>query len=78
MDNNRKKGTIKLLFPDKGYGFLVPLDSRCQFDVFFHVTRYRGDTPFEELQKGQVLEYNYEVRDNGKIRATQIYESDKN
>ena len=65
-------GTIKHIFADKGYGFILPEEKGA--DVFFHVTRYCGDTPFEDLKKGQRLAYHYEVRDNGKLRATQIFE----
>lgn len=69
----RKYGTVKCLFIDKGFGFIVP-DEKGIADVFFHITRYQGDTPFVDLQKGQRLSYYYEVREGGKLRATQVFE----
>jgi cold shock CspA family protein len=68
-----KCGTVKCLFIDKGFGFIVP-DEKGAADVFFHITRYNGSTPFAELKEGQKLSYYYEVRESGKIRATQVFE----
>ncbi len=73
MTTNKNFGTIKSLFTDKGFGFIIPDDKR-QNDIFFHITRYNGETPFEELEIGTRLSYYYEIRDNGKLRATQVWE----
>ena len=72
MSHNRKYGTVKCLFIDKGFGFIVPEEKGA--DVFFHITRYNGITPFGELEKGKRLSYYYEVREGGKLRATQVFE----
>ena len=46
-------GKIKKLVSDKGFGF-IQTDGE---DVFFHRSSVEGTT-FEELQEGQVVEFN--------------------
>jgi len=46
------QGTIKRLVRDRGFGFI----SGSRDDVFFHSSSVR-DMRFEELQEGQVVDY---------------------
>ena len=50
------QGTIKRLVRDRGFGFI----SGSRDDVFFHSSSVR-DTSFEELQEGQVVDYEVET-----------------
>ncbi|MEO0004507.1 MAG: cold shock domain-containing protein [candidate division WOR-3 bacterium] len=62
----KKKGTIKSVFTDRGFGFISPEGGGC--DVFFHVSRYTGDVPFSSLQKGDTVFYVDEIKDY-RVRA---------
>lgn len=53
------QGTIKRLVRDRGFGFI----SGGRDDVFFHSSSVR-DIRFEELEEGQVVDY--EVEDGGR------------
>jgi cold shock CspA family protein len=46
------QGTIKRLVRDRGFGFI----SASRDDVFFHSSSVR-DVRFEELQEGQMVDY---------------------
>mgnify|MGYP001105930069 CR=1 FL=1 len=61
-----KKGKIKKIFREKGYGFITPVGGGA--DVFFHVKVYVGDVPFVDLRTGYDVEYeDYIV--NSRVRA---------
>ncbi len=50
------QGTIKRLVRDRGFGFI----SGSRDDVFFHSSCVR-DTSFEQLEEGQVVDYEVET-----------------
>ena len=55
------QGTIKKLVADRGFGFI----SGDSGDVFFHLSSVQ-DATFEELQEGQMVEYEIEEGGGGK------------
>ena len=58
---DRKKGTVKLFDPNKGYGFLVVEGGK---DVFFHVSSIEAPVP-EFIRAGQAVEFNVEKGPKG-------------
>lgn len=55
------QGNIKKVVSDRGFGFIAG-DSGD--DVFFHLSAVTGTT-FEDLQEGQLVEYEIEAGDSG-------------
>ncbi len=51
-------GTIKKIFKDKGFGFIIPDDGTDE--VFFHRSRLSPKVYFEDLREGS--EVQFEVR----------------
>ena len=54
------QGTIKKIVADRGFGFI----SGEQGDVFFHHSSVE-DAGFDNLQEGQVVEYEVQQEDSG-------------
>ena len=48
-------GVLKTWFPDKGYGFVGPLDKSVP-DAFFHISTLRDASP-TNLERGMRVEY---------------------
>lgn len=57
-----KKGTIKKLVQDKGFGFIAPEDNSK--DVFFHTNALIGAT-FEQLKEGDAVTFKTENSPKG-------------
>jgi CspA family cold shock protein len=55
------QGTIKKLVADRGFGFISGTQGE---DVFFHLSSL-GGIQFEDLQEGQMVEYELEEQDSG-------------
>lgn len=55
-------GTIKKLVRDRGFGFIEEPTGQ---DIFFHASGVR-DTPFDDLQEGEPVEYEPETDTKGR------------
>ena len=66
------QGPIKKIVLEKGFGFIESQPS----DMFFHHSVVEG-TQFEELQEGQVVEFEFEDSPKGP-RATIVRVSEEN
>lgn len=64
---NIKKGTIKTIRRDKGYGFITCEDGS---EIFFHMSGL-ANIYFEDLQIGQSVEFVEEVGHKG-VKAVDI------
>ena len=65
----RQEGTVKFFNPDKGYGFITPVDGGK--DVFVHITAVqRSGIP--ELEEGARL--SFEVQPDSRGRGPQAIE----
>ena len=64
---NIKKGTIKAVIRDKGYGFITCEDGS---EIFFHMSGL-ANIYFEDLQIGQSVEYVEEEGHKG-TKAVEI------
>ena len=60
------KGTIAGKNDEKGFGFITPegMDDAKQNNVFFHTSALEG-VAFEDLQKGDVVEFDTESSEKG-------------
>jgi CspA family cold shock protein len=65
------QGKIKWFDPEKGYGFITPIEgSEDSKDVFVHISKFQ-QSDIANLQEGQSV--SYEVEDNrGRKAATNI------
>ena len=59
------QGTIKKLVADRGFGFISGTQGE---DVFFHLSSIEG-IQFEDLQEGQMVEYELEEDAGGGRRG---------
>ena len=57
------QGNIKKLVQDRGFGFI----SGDRSDVFFHLSSVEGAS-FEELQEGQLVEYEIDEEEDPRRR----------
>ena len=62
------KGKIKLIFRNRGYGFIIPEGETQELgDVFFHVRDFKDKNVFEELNTGDELEFELGKNEKGRI-----------
>merc|ERR1719396_321404 len=65
-------GTIKKLFTDKEFGFIITPDDGSE-DVFVHVKENGGDDAFANVNAGDAVQYDAEWDDRkGKYKAINV------
>ena len=64
-----EKGTVKWFDTTKGFGFIAPANGDP--DVFVHQTVIQMEG-FRSLADGEEIEFEVEVQDDGKRRATKV------
>ena len=64
-----EKGTVKWFDTTKGFGFIAP--DNGDPDVFVHQTVIQMEG-FRSLADGESIEYEMEVQDDGRRRATKV------
>ena len=64
-----EKGTVKWFDTTKGFGFIAPANGDP--DVFVHQTVIQMEG-FRSLADGEDVEFDVEVQDDGKRRATKV------
>lgn len=64
-----REGRVKWFDKERGYGFIRPFKKGN--DVFVHIKDLK-DSGYEDLEKGNLVEYTLEKGDDGKDRATEI------
>ena len=57
------QGTVKVVIPDKGYGFIA-VDGQDK-DVFFHENSLTGELAVRKLQVGDVVSFEIEETPKG-------------
>jgi cold shock protein len=65
----KKEGKVKWFDQDRGYGFIRPFKKGP--DVFVHITDVK-ESGYENLDKGDFVEYELQQGNDGKDRATEI------
>lgn len=69
MNDDLQTGTVKWYNGDKGYGFILPDDTR-EPDVFVHASAL-PDSGLKTLREGQRVKFKI-TSERGKIKATNI------
>ena len=54
-----KQGTVKWFNPNKGYGFIEPIDPEGSADIFIHLTAVER-SGYDQLEKGQEVLFTLE------------------
>ncbi|GFP86432.1 glycine-rich protein 2 [Phtheirospermum japonicum] len=68
-DGDVKKGTVKWLSEQKGFGFITPDDGSD--DLLIHQSAIKSDG-FRSLGDGEAVEYSLEYGNGGRAKAANV------